>query len=380
MSAQEFQWVFAAKNRSDPPGAVSYDFVKEDRRVGTYYFYVLDRDFGPGFIKICTYFPYPAKVWLNGHEWAKRQAARKGVRFEELGNGFAACDRPGRLQAICNHAGAHVVTFDLGDVYDENPLDDEVQEELVACRSYAEGFQLSSYGPKGRTWRDVLEDDGPDSLVSEASRRGGAVEAVYLGSWWGFVDYDVLPALVEVLETERGGEPVVTEGAGQRVARSALAMAADAKRVKLDVVRETSGDGAAPHGSGAGRAAAVLIRSGWSRLTAEKLDEEAADLRARGLDRLAGTSSSGVGGGGGFDAAVAPAEVQEPGDPGAMLGREFPRVGLGLTTAQARQPLLVSTGRTPACADAGARRAQPGVRSVEFLASCVPSTKPGIAV
>ena len=34
--------------------------------------------FGPGFIKICTYFPYPAKVWLNGHEWAKRQARRRG--------------------------------------------------------------------------------------------------------------------------------------------------------------------------------------------------------------------------------------------------------------------------------------------------------------
>ena len=47
---------------------------KEERRVGIYYFYILDRDFGPGFIKICTYFPYPAKVWLNGHEWAKRQA------------------------------------------------------------------------------------------------------------------------------------------------------------------------------------------------------------------------------------------------------------------------------------------------------------------
>ena len=39
-----------------------------------YYFYVLDDDFGPGFVKLCTYFPYPAKVWLNGHEWAKRQA------------------------------------------------------------------------------------------------------------------------------------------------------------------------------------------------------------------------------------------------------------------------------------------------------------------
>ena len=34
-------------------------------------------DFGPAFIKVCAYFPYPVKVWVNGHEWAKRQAIRR---------------------------------------------------------------------------------------------------------------------------------------------------------------------------------------------------------------------------------------------------------------------------------------------------------------
>ncbi|HVF14153.1 MAG TPA: hypothetical protein VM942_06100 [Acidimicrobiales bacterium] len=105
VSAQEFQWVFSAKNRSPKPGVVSYDFVKEERRVGTYYFYVLDPHFGPGFIKICTYFPYPAKVWLNGHEWAKRQAVRDGVSFTALANGFATCEDPTELQAICDRFG-----------------------------------------------------------------------------------------------------------------------------------------------------------------------------------------------------------------------------------------------------------------------------------
>ena len=57
IQAQEFQWVFSAKNRSSIPGVVSFDFLKENRRVGIYYFYVLDAEFGPGFIKICTYFP-----------------------------------------------------------------------------------------------------------------------------------------------------------------------------------------------------------------------------------------------------------------------------------------------------------------------------------
>jgi len=103
--AQEFQWVTGARNRSRIPGVASYDFVKEERRVNAYYFYVHDREFGPGFIKICSYFPYPAKVWVNGHEWAKRQAARAGIAFTELANGFASCQDPAGLQAICDRFG-----------------------------------------------------------------------------------------------------------------------------------------------------------------------------------------------------------------------------------------------------------------------------------
>jgi len=72
--AQEFQLVFAASRRDNDGGTPSFSFYKADRRVSAYYFYVSDADFGSGFIKICSYFPYPGKVWVNGHEWAKRQA------------------------------------------------------------------------------------------------------------------------------------------------------------------------------------------------------------------------------------------------------------------------------------------------------------------
>ena len=107
--AQESQWVFGAKNRAKDPGGHCYEFVREERRVGVYYFYVLDPDFGPGFIKIGTYFPYPAKVWLNGHEWAKRQADQAGVGYTALANGFATCDQPEALQAICDRFGPYDV-------------------------------------------------------------------------------------------------------------------------------------------------------------------------------------------------------------------------------------------------------------------------------
>jgi hypothetical protein len=104
--AQEFQSVFTGHDRAaGKPGPPSFAFAKADRRVSVYHFYVLDRDFGPGFIKLCSYFPYPAKVWVNGHEWAKRQASTAGVAFTELANGFAACDDPAALQAVCDRLG-----------------------------------------------------------------------------------------------------------------------------------------------------------------------------------------------------------------------------------------------------------------------------------
>ena len=103
--AQEFAPVFLATKRTGSNGAVWFSFTKADRRVSCYYFYLWDAEFGPAFIKICSYFPYPAKIWVNGHEWAKRQAAKAGIGFTELSNGFAATDDPVGLQAICDRLG-----------------------------------------------------------------------------------------------------------------------------------------------------------------------------------------------------------------------------------------------------------------------------------
>jgi hypothetical protein len=103
--AQEFQRVWTATQGKTTTGTPRWSFYKADRRVTCYYFYLWDADFGPAFIKVCAWFPYPAKVWLNGHEWAKRQATKAGIGFTELSNGFAACDQPQALQAICDRLG-----------------------------------------------------------------------------------------------------------------------------------------------------------------------------------------------------------------------------------------------------------------------------------
>jgi hypothetical protein len=76
--------------------------VRSTAMVNHFYFYCVDRDFGPFFLKFCTYFPYNAKLCINGHEYVKRQLARKGIAFEALDNGILSCAEPAKLQAICD--------------------------------------------------------------------------------------------------------------------------------------------------------------------------------------------------------------------------------------------------------------------------------------
>ena len=60
--AQEYQNVFASSQLQRPNGVPWFSFTKADRPVSCFYFYLRDADFGPGFIKVCAYFPYPVKV------------------------------------------------------------------------------------------------------------------------------------------------------------------------------------------------------------------------------------------------------------------------------------------------------------------------------
>jgi hypothetical protein len=63
--ARQFQLVWTARKRAtDPGGCPQFSFTKEQRRVSVFYVYIFDEQMGPGFIKICTYFPYPVKVWV----------------------------------------------------------------------------------------------------------------------------------------------------------------------------------------------------------------------------------------------------------------------------------------------------------------------------
>ena len=108
--AQEKTAVFRTERRRNETTGVSYPWlVRSTAMVNHFYVYCVDADFGPFFLKFCTYFPYNAKLCLNGHEYAKRQLDRKGIGYEALDNGVLSCADPKRLQAICDGLSAEKI-------------------------------------------------------------------------------------------------------------------------------------------------------------------------------------------------------------------------------------------------------------------------------
>ena len=101
--AQEKAHIFRTERRRNPVTGAAYPWiVTATGMVNHYYFYGVDEDFGPFFLKFCSYFPYTARLCINGHEYAKRQAARAGIGFAALDNGFASADDPAAVQQICD--------------------------------------------------------------------------------------------------------------------------------------------------------------------------------------------------------------------------------------------------------------------------------------
>ena len=93
--AQEKTPVFRTEKRRNPDTGQTYPWiVRTTAMVNHFYFYGLDEDFGPFFLKFCTYFPYNAKLCINGHEYVKRQLAKEGIAFEALDNGILTCADP----------------------------------------------------------------------------------------------------------------------------------------------------------------------------------------------------------------------------------------------------------------------------------------------
>jgi len=128
--AQEKTPVLRTERRRNAKTGANYPWlVRSTAMVNHFYVYAVGRDFGPFFVKFCSYFPYNAKLCLNGHEWLKRQLSLRDIAYEALDKrnillraaGAGSSAPPGALGRQDRCAAAQVVASPAAPVYPGGP-------------------------------------------------------------------------------------------------------------------------------------------------------------------------------------------------------------------------------------------------------------------
>jgi len=104
---QEQARVFASEHRG---GRDTNFWVKQDFRVvNHYYFYFRDPEYGSGFVRICSYPPFSARIWVNAHGYIKRQLEAQNISFRADQNCFLETDDPKALQQAADRFNRELV-------------------------------------------------------------------------------------------------------------------------------------------------------------------------------------------------------------------------------------------------------------------------------
>jgi hypothetical protein len=161
--AQEKARVFRTVQKKNPQTGRRYPWITRGTAVPNhFYFYLVDEDFGPLFIKFCSYFPYAMKVCLNGHEWVKRQLAKEGIAFTPLDNGILWCENPVRLQELCHSFGEAKIAAVVGKWLERLPhpfaLKDQAAGYAYALSLLQAEFSLTQVFDLPRTGRQFFEE------------------------------------------------------------------------------------------------------------------------------------------------------------------------------------------------------------------------------
>jgi len=108
-------------------------------------------------------------LYLNGNEWAKRQAAQQGIAFTALDNGFASCEDSVALAEICSSLQARDVQlfFDRWQAALPSPLTAQDRErgyhhELAFRQAEISDTRMFDRPAAGRAW---FERTLPDQLT-----------------------------------------------------------------------------------------------------------------------------------------------------------------------------------------------------------------------
>ena len=104
---QESSRVFASYHAG---GRATNYRVKEDRRlVNHYYFYIRDRAYGDGFVRISSYPPFQTRIWMNAHGYLAAQLRRRRIAFRADENCIVEVSKPSVLQNIADRFDANLV-------------------------------------------------------------------------------------------------------------------------------------------------------------------------------------------------------------------------------------------------------------------------------
>lgn len=92
---QESARVFASYHAG---GRRTHFRIREERRlVNHYYFYLRDREYGEGFVRISSYPPFQTRIWLNAHGYLAAELRRRRIAVQTLDNCVVAVADPAAL-------------------------------------------------------------------------------------------------------------------------------------------------------------------------------------------------------------------------------------------------------------------------------------------
>jgi hypothetical protein len=167
--AQERTSAWRGWREGGSDGHPHFEYRRQSIFPNNYYWYIRDPDWGPAFLKTVAYAPFSVWLYLNGNEWAKRQAIQRDIPFTPLDNGFAACEHPAALADICASLQAADVRafFDRWQGVLPWPLTAEdrargYQHELAFRQAEISDTRMFDRPAAGRAW---FERTLPDQLT-----------------------------------------------------------------------------------------------------------------------------------------------------------------------------------------------------------------------
>jgi hypothetical protein len=102
MRSREKAPVFHSRERERCPDPIYRAITRKDGYVDFYYFYIIDKYWGPISLKFSSHAPFNVTVFLNGNRWLAREAQRKGLEIRTLDNSIVSCDDAQALQSIAD--------------------------------------------------------------------------------------------------------------------------------------------------------------------------------------------------------------------------------------------------------------------------------------